>query len=842
MEERLRILLIEDSSADAFLLQESLAQVDRPPEVIHVERLEEALDYLKDKTADAILLDLALPDSEGLTTLERANAAAEYLPIIILTGLEDEAVGTEAVRKGAQDYLLKGQTGARQLMQTIHRAIERKRLEQALAQSAQRNLLLAEVSAKVVAQTSLEGLLTTVVEAARNLTSARISCAGAVYEKGSFRCHKFFNAERTGCSAFQEGCLKDSFYIRLIGAHESIRFSDEELQHRAAQAAMPATNCVLRGFMGAKLVDVRGCTVGSIIVSDKEGGEDFSQEDETLLRQLALITSLALQHIESRTAAEAASIAKSQFLANMSHELRTPMNAILGMTDLALGEIIPPMVRDYLQTARESAGLLLEFLNDILDLSRLEAGRFDLDSTLFSLHKAVEQVVKTLRVRAREKGLVLICDLPSRVPDMLIGDPLRFRQILMNLVDNAIKFTHAGKVVVQANVIDQTEEVATLSFTVSDTGIGISPEDQERVFLAFTQADASTTRNYGGSGLGLTIVRRLVELMGGQIRIESQVNQGSTFRFTIRLKIPKGKEAVEPAPVRFSPTRVARRVLRVLLAEDTPTNQKLAEYLLSKRGHIVEIAQDGRQALELMEKHDYDVVLMDVQMPIMDGFQATAAIRRLADPAKAGVPIIAMTAHALKEDADRCLAAGMDAYVSKPIEADEFIELVEFLGEADMGEEERARGAELTEYESSRVASGLEERTPQASGAADGTIPAFNMKEAVNKCFGKYDFFLDMVGGFFEEVDDALQAMLASRSRGDSEELRRIAHRLKNTVLYLGARSTTDAISGVESAAKSGEAAALDQAMEVLDRRLAELKLELAPYRNQNAETFNSPG
>jgi CheY-like chemotaxis protein/anti-sigma regulatory factor (Ser/Thr protein kinase) len=451
-------------------------------------------------------------------------------------------------------------------------------------------------------------------------------------------------------------------------------------------------------------------------------------------------------------------------------------------------------------------------------------------------------VVKTLRVRAREKGLVLICDLPSRVPDMLKGDPLRFRQILMNLVDNAIKFTHAGKVVVKADVIEQTEEVATLSFTVSDTGIGISPEDQERVFLAFTQADASTTRNYGGSGLGLTIVRRLVELMGGQIQIESQVSQGSTFRFTIRLKIPKGKEAVEPAPVRFSPTRVARRVLRVLLAEDTPTNQKLAEYLLSRRGHVVEIAQDGRQALELMEKHDYDVVLMDVQMPIMDGFQATAAIRGLADSAKAGVPIIAMTAHALKEDADRCLAAGMDAYVSKPIEADEFIELVEFLGEADIAGEECAKGAEITEAESSPIVREPEECVPQPPGAAEAADPVFDMKEAVNKCFGKYDFFLDMVGGFFEEVDEALQTMLESRSRGDSDELRRIAHRLKNTVLYLGARSTTDAISGVESAAKSRKAAALDQAMEVLDRRLVELKSELAPYRNQNAETYNNPG
>ena len=446
MEENLHILLIEDSSADAFLLQESLSQVDRPPKVIHVEKLDDALAYLNHKTVDAILLDLALPDSEGLATLERTNTAADYLPIIVLTGLEDEAVAIEAVRKGAQDYLLKGQTGARQLMQTIHRAIERKRLERALAQSAQRNLLLAEISAKVVAQTGLEGLLATVAEAARKLTSARLGCAGAGYEKGGFRFQEFSYAEGIDPNAFQEGCRNQGAYLSLVDQHESIRLSDQELRHNAGKWGLPENHGILlRGFMGARLVDVRGHAAGSIIVSDKAPNDAFTEEDEALLRQLALITSLALQHIESRTAAEAASIAKSQFLANMSHELRTPMNAILGMTDLALNEDLPPMVRDYLQTARESADLLLEFLNEILDLSRIEAGRFDLESTVFSLHKAVEQVVKTLRVRAREKGLVLICDMPSRVPDLLIGDPLRFRQILMNLVDNAIKFTHTGE-------------------------------------------------------------------------------------------------------------------------------------------------------------------------------------------------------------------------------------------------------------------------------------------------------------------------------------------------------------------------------------------------------------
>jgi signal transduction histidine kinase/CheY-like chemotaxis protein len=835
MEDSLHILLIEDNSADAFLLQESLTQVDRPPTVIHVEKLDEALAYLKQRTVDAILLDLALPDSEGIATLEQTNIAAGFLPIIILTGLEDEAVAIDAVRKGAQDYLLKGQTGARQLMQTIHRAIERKRLERALAKSAQRNLLLAEVSAKVVAQTGLEGLLETVVEAACKLTSSRVACAGAGYENGRFRIRKFSHAEEIDLIELRESFRNEGVYLSLIDQHESIRLTDQELRCNAKMLGLPADQGVFRAFMGVRLVDIGGHSAGFILVSNKEQHEDFTEEDEALLRQLALITSLAMRHIESRTVAEAASVAKSQFLANMSHELRTPMNAILGMTDLALQEDLPPMVRDCLQTARESADLLLEFLNEILDLSRIEAGRFDLECTVFSVHKAVEQIIKALRVRAREKGLVLICDLPSRVPDLVEGDPLRFRQILMNLVDNAIKFTNSGSIVVKAGVKEQTAEMARLSFSVSDTGIGVSPEDQERIFLAFTQADASTTRNYGGSGLGLTIARKLVELMDGQIWVESRTNQGSTFHFTVCLKIPAGPAVAEPDAVKFPPSAVPPRILRILLVEDTPTNQKLVEYLLTKRGHIVEVASDGRVALDLVQQHNYDVVLMDVQMPIMDGFQATAAIRNLSDPIKAGLPIIAMTAHALKEDAARCLASGMDAYVSKPIEADAFIELVEFLGEADAVENERSSDAGIDDAEFRQPAADrMDKDSPVFQGVAEMTPPAFDLRDAVKKCFGKHEFFLDMVDGFFEEVDGALRSLDKAYLEGKTDEIQRVAHRLKNTVVYLGAHPAADAIVAVESTAKLGDVAALDNALAVLARHLGNLKSSLASYRRQN--------
>jgi PAS domain S-box-containing protein len=819
IEKPVHVLLFEDNPGDARLIQLFLAEGGGDQFALDcVDRLETGLERLAEGGIEVILLDLGLPDSQGFDTFTKAYDQAHDVPILVLTGLDDKTLAMQAMEAGAQDYLAKGEMDGNLLTRAIRYAIQRKKSEKALRESDEKLRAIVEHSNNLYYSHTSDHLLTYVSPQTRHF----LDCEP---EEALIRWTDFLTDNPINAKGFEHaqraidtGERQPPYAMEVIGRQGRniwVEVNESPVVENGKTIAVVGafTDITERQRTQDELLQAKA----DLEAANRDLVEANKRLEEAASRSLALANE-----------AEIATKAKSQFLANMSHEIRTPMNGVLGMLELLRGTELNDEQRECAEMAHASAEFLLDIINDILDFSKIEAGKLSLEQIDFDLRIMLEQVCDILADKVYRRGLEFSCLVYPEVPSLVQGDPGRLRQILVNLVSNAIKFTNKGEVSIRVSMDQETDGLATVRFAVTDTGIGVSPEQLDLIFQPFSQADASMTRKYGGTGLGLVIAKQLAEMMGGQIGVESQEGGGSAFWFTAVLEkkvqekadqtachpqiqgkrifvvddscnacealcvlleswechvsstsdpqeaLPLLREGVQTqkpfdlaiidkimphmdgealgqaiktdpmlkntklvmltgwgqrgdavraeqigfAAYLTKPTKGSqlfrclvtvfdkkgstsdgrkpklvtrhtlaevKRKVRILLAEDNAVNQKLALRYLEKSGYRADAVDSGKEAVEALEMIPYDIVLMDVQMPEMDGYEATHIIR---DPQshvlKHDVPVIAITANAMKGDRERCLDAGMNDYISKPIKRRKLIKVIEaFLTETE---------------------------------------------------------------------------------------------------------------------------------------------------------------
>ena len=744
----LKILIIDDDKIDSITISRSISQSGMIAEVDSVFSAKEGMEKIESMYYDLIFLDYLMPDTDGISFLKKVRTAGIETPIIFVTSQGDEKIASQAILSGASDYIPKTLLTPDGVSQSIRNAIKlhesiklRKDTELALKVNANR-LLEAQKLAKIG---SWE------INLSNNET----------YFSDEF--FTIFEVENQAIASvdFFKSCFTDAEDLALYEDNlEHVKNTNAEVQFQHSITSKKGTLKHISVFIKC-LNDENGkpCKILGTI-------QDISEQKRT-----------EAELIKAKELAEKAVVIKEQFLTNMSHEIRTPMNGIIGFARILESTNLDNDQKQSVEAIKKASHNLMFIINDILDFSKIEANKMTFETVNFSLSKTVNSVIELLYPNAKEKKIKLLYDIDPDINDNLIGDPTKLSQILVNLVGNALKFTEKGYVEVVVTEMLETETDSLIKFSVIDTGIGIPKDKIDSIFESFNQASNETTRKYGGTGLGLTITRKLVELQGGKITVESVVSKGSEFSFSLEYKKAQKGTANNTKLKNVAIAPDFLKDIKILLVEDNELNQLLAVKVFGKWDKQIDIADNGKIAIEKITNTNYDIILMDIQMPEMDGNELTNHIRTKMGE-KSTVPIIALTAHATLEEEKRCLQNGMNDYLSKPYD---FNVLLEKLYQ------------NLNKNKGNTIQS-TELPTPEMI-----TEKLINFKYLKDFAEGDDSFIKNMISIFLENTPETMAIILKSNKNDDIKTLKEEIHKLKSSISLLGISKASESIAIIEN-------------------------------------------